>query len=424
MKKIPVILVAIIVISLFSVWARKSSAIPTFARKHNLPCNACHIAFPKLNAFGKKFRENGYRMPGDEGSYIYQGSVPLAVAVNVAWESESEEKGTEKDSRHSIDLEEARLFSGGTLAPKVSYYSDLGLYEKKPSEAMELMESLAGEHLQGVIILDDLFSDRIGKEYINVAIGVRELDLQISPMRRLTETQYLVYNTMPMAMGTGGKMYMNGLMFMMPQTGIEIRGNPSHEIHYGLTLLNGRGTLSDNNDHKDIYGNIRYTYKDHTTIEILGYSGKGVLGDVTNFGNTGEVGTGPDVDITRYAISLQSDIIDGLYLSGMYMWMKDSYDSPLLYATGKSSKDRKFSGWFIEADYIVRSWLVSALRWDSVSDDDNGKNQTQITANLSYLLHPNIKFLLEYSRLDTDEGFNMSEKESVDRYLARASYDF
>ncbi len=71
-------------------------AVPTFARKLNMPCSACHTAFPKLNEFGKQFRENGYRMPGDDGTYIFKESVPISAAINVALESESEEDGGTK----------------------------------------------------------------------------------------------------------------------------------------------------------------------------------------------------------------------------------------------------------------------------------------------------------------------------------------
>ncbi len=42
-----------------------SKAIPSFARKYNLPCSACHTAWPELNAFGQAFRDNGYQMMND-----------------------------------------------------------------------------------------------------------------------------------------------------------------------------------------------------------------------------------------------------------------------------------------------------------------------------------------------------------------------
>jgi len=395
-------------------------AVPTFARKHNMPCSACHAAFPKLNDFGKQFRDNGYRMPGDEGTYIFKEAVPISAAVNVAWESESEEVGGTKDSRNSIDLEEARLFAGGTLAPEVSYYADLKLFEKEPSDAVELQEAVSGEHLQAFVIFDDIFPDLIPKGYANVAIGVRELDLPVSPMRRLTESQYLIFNTMPMAMNATADEFMNGLMFMTPQTGIEIKGNLPQGLHYGVSLINGRGSLTDNNDRKDIYGNIRYTRNGHT-IGILGYNGKTVLDKVDDLA---VVGTGPNADITRYALSADLNL-QKLNLFGMYMLMKDSYDEELMYSAMDGAKERKFAGWFVEADYLLKPGLVAVIRWDSVSDDDNKKDQTQATANLNYLFAENVKCHLEYSQLETDEGFNTSlEATTQKKYLARVSYAF
>src|SRR6202158_3329357 len=37
-------------------------AIPAFARKYGLRCTSCHEAWPKLNDFGRAFRDNGYQM--------------------------------------------------------------------------------------------------------------------------------------------------------------------------------------------------------------------------------------------------------------------------------------------------------------------------------------------------------------------------
>ena len=36
-----------------------AEAIPAFSRKYATSCATCHVAFPKLNAFGKAFRNNG-----------------------------------------------------------------------------------------------------------------------------------------------------------------------------------------------------------------------------------------------------------------------------------------------------------------------------------------------------------------------------
>src|SRR6266581_9233939 len=41
-----------------------ASAIPAFARRYGMGCDACHVAWPVLNEFGEDFRISGYRRYG------------------------------------------------------------------------------------------------------------------------------------------------------------------------------------------------------------------------------------------------------------------------------------------------------------------------------------------------------------------------
>src|SRR3972149_3126338 len=50
----------------FVFWAGGVRATPACSRKSRTSCSACHAAFPKLNYFGKAFRNNGFRFPGGE----------------------------------------------------------------------------------------------------------------------------------------------------------------------------------------------------------------------------------------------------------------------------------------------------------------------------------------------------------------------
>ncbi len=53
---------------LVSVWATPANAIPAFARKYAATCTTCHTAWPKLNSFGRQFKENGYKFTrGEQG---------------------------------------------------------------------------------------------------------------------------------------------------------------------------------------------------------------------------------------------------------------------------------------------------------------------------------------------------------------------
>src|SRR3972149_692636 len=62
-KKIAVLKGAGFVLVLAALSASTASAIPPFARKYKTSCATCHAAYPKLNYFGKAFRNNGYRYP-------------------------------------------------------------------------------------------------------------------------------------------------------------------------------------------------------------------------------------------------------------------------------------------------------------------------------------------------------------------------
>ena len=49
-----------------------ANALPAFARKYGLRCSACHEAWPQLNPFGQKFKDNGYQLMNDRDAPIWQ----------------------------------------------------------------------------------------------------------------------------------------------------------------------------------------------------------------------------------------------------------------------------------------------------------------------------------------------------------------
>src|SRR5438105_15741271 len=60
-----------------------SFAIPVFARKYGLPCSACHEAWPKLNSFGQKFRDEGYQLRNEKDAPIWQRPEFWPVAMRI-----------------------------------------------------------------------------------------------------------------------------------------------------------------------------------------------------------------------------------------------------------------------------------------------------------------------------------------------------
>jgi hypothetical protein len=50
--------------------AGSSYAIPAFSRQYGTSCTTCHIDFPKLNDFGKAFKDAGFKFPKDDESFL------------------------------------------------------------------------------------------------------------------------------------------------------------------------------------------------------------------------------------------------------------------------------------------------------------------------------------------------------------------
>src|SRR5271165_1998205 len=59
-----------------------SFAIPAFSRMYGTSCSTCHIDFPKLNDFGKAFKDAGFKFPKDDESMLRIPPVMLGAPAN------------------------------------------------------------------------------------------------------------------------------------------------------------------------------------------------------------------------------------------------------------------------------------------------------------------------------------------------------
>src|SRR5438309_5755518 len=56
-----------------------SYAIPAFSRQYGTSCSTCHVNFPKLNDFGKAFKDAGFKFPKDDETFIKVPPVMLGA---------------------------------------------------------------------------------------------------------------------------------------------------------------------------------------------------------------------------------------------------------------------------------------------------------------------------------------------------------
>src|SRR6516162_8379030 len=59
-----------------------SYAIPAFSRMYGTSCSTCHIDFPKLNDFGKAFKDAGFKFPKDDEQMLKIPPVMLGAPAN------------------------------------------------------------------------------------------------------------------------------------------------------------------------------------------------------------------------------------------------------------------------------------------------------------------------------------------------------
>src|SRR5690348_17279679 len=61
-------------------------AIPAFSRQYQTSCATCHLDFPKLNDFGKAFKDAGFKFPKDDETFLKVPPVLLgAPAQKDVW---------------------------------------------------------------------------------------------------------------------------------------------------------------------------------------------------------------------------------------------------------------------------------------------------------------------------------------------------
>jgi hypothetical protein len=164
---------------------RGAEAIPQFARKYGVTCARCHATPPKLNAFGERFRSNGYRMPAGMAS---RQTVPLAVWASARSDALHDESLVSDRVRAYINKLE--IISGGrVVAPWLSYFVEwrpVSLETTKRGTRVELKDR-SGR-------FEDIFLTATADQ-LEVAVGqFRQLN-QVDVSLRLGLSEPLVLST-------------------------------------------------------------------------------------------------------------------------------------------------------------------------------------------------------------------------------------
>jgi hypothetical protein len=429
--------------------AARAEAIPAWSRKYQTSCSTCHAAFPKLNYFGKAFRNNGYRFPGGEdetarkeppvslGAEGYKklfpralwpsdipGGVPFAVRGVSRFNVSQDAATTTFEFPHEFEV-----LTGGTLGETFSFFGELEV-ENEGNE---------NELGMGLMLQYD------PRAWLHVRMGSVNVH-PINDMLRLTAAHYSAYGTRttpgsltlkaPNPNGSTPTLSITSATgedrwrFRDEQAGIEVwgaRNGPKNKggMTWGFGVANGQGVI-DANDHKDVFARVAYKFggygelgggelsqdlefwrDDSFKVGLFTYVGKS-----TNAyeGSTVALSGTPGAGIVT--VSADSQIENDFNVVGAEFdwWFRDLNlfglvlrqhdDNPR--GTGEVIDT---NAWFVEANYTAYPWLIGVLRYGQTAQDFSVRAdpQTQkfLVPGVVVMARANVKFMLEaQARLD------------------------
>lgn len=387
--------------------AEQAYGIPSFSRKYKTSCSTCHVAFPKLTAFGEAFRRNGYQFPdggdaaatkeepvslGAEGSKrafpdaIWPSTVPGSVPIGIVAELEATYAPKETPKWNFNSLEgEVEVLTAGTLGEDISFYAEVGVAD----DAIEIERA------------NVIFSNLFGGTTAMANLRVGKFDpgvLSFSNHRRISPRYGITMNTL------GDNMW----SLEHAQKGIELNGVIGEgRLGYNLGLVEGRKNIA--NSQKDVYAHVTYKiggmrldgvipagtqnplgashpWQDNSvTFGGFMYSGTATLdGSVYNSSNIDDPFTmvGGDVNIWY----------DRLNLIGGYTVQSD--DHPFVLNPNVSSTRTSF---MVEGSYIIYPWFIPLARYESTTMKDAVNAETRLISAIQFLVRANVRVALEFN---------------------------
>jgi hypothetical protein len=289
---------------MFMVLTGSSYAIPAFSRQYGTSCTTCHVDFPKLNDFGKAFKDAGFKFPkGDEDFIkvppvmlgapaqkelwphtVFPGTIPGLPPIGLRYNQFFQYTSGNANKYYQpsgdpgsplpptiprTDFEPGffSIFMAGNFGSDIAFWVDDDL-------------SISGANLNGALGDGYLRFVNVGRflklptDAFTVRVGQFELDLPFTQARSINISPYDIYTQANI--GTSSQNVANQFSMQDAGQGIEFSGGHQYGgYHYSLAVVNqntGGGTASpatnvsspagffSDSNYKDVYGRFSYRF--------------------------------------------------------------------------------------------------------------------------------------------------------------------
>ncbi len=358
---------ALVLIALPLIMPARSDAIPAFAKKYGFNCMMCHTAYPKLNDWGQRFRDNGYQMPGQQGreKNIFDTPPPIALRTSTGFNGYDAAGNT----TGGFDLMGLDLLVAGVLHKNVSV---LLIYTPRIDEPTADFTG-SGPSQPGALESASVIFSNLGCSALNVRVGRFEPAFHLISSKRsyyLLES-YEIYDFATPA---------NNFLLSDNQTGVELTGHFRMGFKYGAGIVNGSGATPDNNKPKDYYVTLSQKIgpgdgeSAGQRIAVFGYYGSQPLAflSASAASPTGEAASAPNKPLYRFggaaSLNWRTLNLELFFLQGID---DKAFSTPTL------NKDYDFNGGFAELDYagLWNNRLVASALFNFVNPPDSDKER-------------------------------------------------
>jgi hypothetical protein len=342
-------------------------AIPAFARKYGVRCTACHEAWPKLNDFGRAFRDNGYQMllGKDDPVTTSPAYWPVSIRITPHYEfneitNQPTDQGVKNLRTGGIAGIGLDLLTAGTLFNDVTF-----------------LVVPTGFAPDGAVTLESVwvrFDNLFHSSWANLKIGKHEVDLPVSGHRpwSLASTGYLIYTFHASGSASTYDMATN-------QRGIEYNGHDRGSLNrVAVSVFSVEGSPGSRNafDTPGFYAHATHEWLfDESPISEAKL---GVFGSYTNWPTTSFTldgqpipGTGGNLEpSSKYGVEGQ-------------LWFgppATPFHAIVVFAHGQDSKalipeatrDGTFNGGFLELGYSLNLKTLIFGRYDICKNSRQG----------------------------------------------------
>lgn len=256
-------------VSLFVI-PTKSFAIPAFSRQYATSCMTCHVDFPKLNDFGKAFKDAGFKFPeGDEDQLkvapvmlgaeaqkqnfpksVWPGSIPGMPPIGLRFNSFFQLTGANRNRFNTLtpagsvpqiipgsDFSSGlfSIFTAGNFGGDIAFWVDDDISVGGSNSA----GGLGDAYLKFMNVSRFL---KLPKDSLSVRVGQFELDLPVTQARSYNLSPYDIYQQANIgamnSMVSPQHNVSNQFTFAGAAKGIELSGGHQYGgYHYSVAVI-------------------------------------------------------------------------------------------------------------------------------------------------------------------------------------------